>query len=248
MTTTLLRNADCIYTCDDGDRAYRNGYILVKDQQVVEVGSEPWSGEVADASYDLTGCLVVPGLINTHHHFFQSIARGIPATQRAFAIDWLAGLYPLWAELDPEAIYWASMAATAELLLTGATTTADHSYLMPAEDGDFVLPQVQAAARTGIRLHLVRGSMPTIEGDIATRLAPVMGERLHRLQDREEEVIPSIEAAIRAHHDTSRYSMLRMALGPTGVSYANPDFMTRIADVAAASNCGLHTHYLPRQL
>ena len=248
MTTILLSNADYIYSCDDENRAYRNGYILVKDQQVAQVGSGPWPGETPNAVYDLTGCLVVPGLVNTHHHFFQSIARGIPATQRAFAIDWLTGLYPLWAELDPEAIYWASMAAAAELLLTGATTSADHSYLMPAEDGDFVQSQVRAATDTGIRLHLVRGSMPTIEGDIATRLAPIMGERLRRLQDRDEQVIPAIEAAIRDHHDTSRHSMLRIALGPTGVSYANPDFMRKIAEIAAANNCGLHTHFLPRPL
>ena len=112
MTTILLRNADFIYTCDDENCAFRNGYIRVKGRQVVDVGSEPCPDEEADASFDLSGCLVIPGLINTHHHFFQSIARGIPATQRAFAIDWLAGLYPLWAELDPDAIYWASMAAS----------------------------------------------------------------------------------------------------------------------------------------
>ena len=248
MTTTVLRNADCIYTCDDEHRAFRNGYILVEDRQIVEFGSEPWSGEGADVSHDLTGCVVIPGLINTHHHFFQSIARGIPAAQRAFAIDWLTGLYPLWAELDPDAIYWASMAATAELLLTGATTSADHSYLMPAEDGDFVQPQVEAAAATGLRLHLVRGSMPTIEGDLANRLRPIMGERLSRLQDHEGAICVAMESAIRAHHDTSRHSMLRIALGPTGVSYAKPDFMRRTAEIAATNNCGLHTHYLPRQL
>ena len=248
MTTILLRHADVIYTCDDEHRAYRNGYIRVQGRQVVEVGSEPCPDEHADASHDLTGCLVIPGLINTHHHFFQSIARGVPATQRAFAIDWLAGLYPLWAELDPDAIYWASMAASAELLLTGATTSADHSYLMPAEDGDFVHRQVQASADVGIRLHLVRGSLPNIEGDIATRLSPLMGERLSRLQDREEQVIPAIEDAILAHHDSSRHSMIRLALGPTGVSYANPEFMGKIAEIAIANDCGLHTHYLPRQL
>ncbi len=248
MTTVVLRNADFIYTCDDENRAYRQGYILIRDRRIVEIGNEPWRGQHADISLDLTGCVVIPGLVNTHHHFFQSIARGIPATQRAFAIDWLAGLYPLWAELDPEALYWASMAATAELLLTGATTTADHSYLMPAEDGDFVVSQVNAAADTGIRLHLVRGSMPTMEGDLAARLSPVMGKRLRRLQDRDEELIPAIENAIRAHHDSSRHSMLRIALGPTGVSYARPNFMRKIAEIAISSNCGLHTHYLPRQL
>ena len=248
MTTTVLRNADYIYTCDDGHRAFRNGYIVVEDRKIVEFGSEPWPGEGADASHDLTGCVVVPGFVNTHHHFFQSIARGIPATQRATAIDWLTGLYPLWAELDPAAIHWASMAAAAELLLTGATTSADHSYLMPAEDGDFVQPQVNAAATTGLRLHLVRGSMPTIEGDIANRLRPVMGERLGRLQDDEKTVFTAMESAIRAHHDTSRHSMLRIALGPTGVSYATPDFMRRIAEIAATNGCGLHTHFLPRQL
>ncbi len=248
MTTVILRNADCIYTCDDRNRAYRNGYILVRNHRIAEIGHEPWQGHHADISHDLTGCVVIPGLINTHHHFFQSIVRGIPATQRAFAIDWLAGLYPLWSELDPEALYWASMTATAELLLTGATTTADHSYLMPSEDGDFVVSQVNAATDTGIRLHLVRGSMPTMEGDLAARLAPVMGKRLRRLQDRDEELIPAIEDALRIHHDPSRHSMLRLALGPTGVSYARPDFMRRIADIAAAGNCGLHTHYLPRQI
>ena len=247
MTTVILRNIDCIYTCDDENRAFRRGYILVRDCRIAEIGHEPWRGQHADISLDLTGCVVIPGLVNTHHHFFQSIARGIPATQRASAIDWLAGLYPLWSELDPEALYWASMAATAELLLTGATTTADHSYLMPAEDGDFVGSQVNAAADSGIRLHLVRGSMPTMEGDLATRLLPVMGKRLRRLQDRDEELIPAIEDTIRIHHDSGRHSMLRIALGPTGVSYDRPDFMRKMAEIAESANCGLHTHYLPRQ-
>ncbi len=247
MNTTLIRNAAYIYSCDGEDRAFRNGYILVRGNQVAEIGLEPCPIEGADRIIDASGCIVTPGFVNTHHHFFQSLTRGIPSAQRAFAIDWLAGLYPLWAEIDPDAMYWASAAAAAELLLTGATTSADHSYLMPAEDGDFVLPQVRAAAETGLRLHLVRGSMPSIEGDIAERLKPLMGARLSRLQDHDDEVLPLIEAAIAAHHDTSRHAMLRIALGPTGVSYDNPAFMRKIAEVAAANDCGLHTHFHPRE-
>ena len=248
MRSILLRNVGWIYSCDDADTIVENGYVLLSDKLIVEIGREPCPLPAADASYDLAGCIVLPGLINLHHHFYQSLTRAVPLTQRALALDWLYGLYPLWAELDEEALYWGTVVASAELLLSGATTSVDHSYLLPADAGDLVGTQVRAAGEVGIRLELVRGCLPTLEADLAQRLAPLMGDRLERIVDREDRLLPALEAAIRRHHDTSRHAMTRIALGPTGVTYAKPELMRRIAELAAAHHCGLHTHFHPRSV
>src|SRR3954464_6829850 len=122
MGTVLLRHIPWIYTCDDRDTLIEQGWIQVEDNRIAALGREPCPVAGADASYDLTGCIVVPGLINLHHHFFQAVTRAIPLGQRATAVEWLHASYPLWAELDADAMYSACQTAAAELLLSGATT------------------------------------------------------------------------------------------------------------------------------
>lgn len=248
MTSTLIRHASWLYTCDRHDRAYSDAFVLVEDGRITQVGREPWTGPEADDTHDLSGCIVVPGFVCLHHHFFQSLFRAVPSGVRATALQWLHAMYPVWAQLDPEVMYWASKVAAAELVLTGATCGADHSYLLPGAGSDVVDEQVRAAGEIGLRLHLVRGCMPTMEGDLEERLRPVLGKRLDAMIDRENELFPRMERDLERYHDLSDGAMTRVALGPTGVTYGMPDLMKRIADFAADNGCGLHTHYLPRPI
>ncbi|WP_207476474.1 amidohydrolase family protein [Arenibaculum pallidiluteum] len=244
----LLRHIGWLHACDDAGTVLDDAWIAVEGARIVALGREPCPipAERVAESHDLSGCIVVPGLINLHHHFFQTLTRAVPATVRARPLDWLFGMYPLWAELDEEAHRWATLAAGAELLLTGATTSVDHSYLHPGDGDALLAAQAEAAAELGLRLHVVRGSMPTLEGDLARRLRPLLGDRMDRLLDPEDEIVPQLERAARRWHDDADGAMLRIGFGPTGVTYEKPALMRAVADRAAAFGCGLHTHLHPR--
>jgi len=246
MSSLLLRGIGWLYTCDERHTLLENAWLHVVDGRVAALGPEPCPVPAADRSVDLTGCIVVPGFVNLHHHFFQSITRAIPRSQRATAFDWLFSLYPLWAELDEDAMRAATAAACAELLLTGATTSVDHSYLLPARAGDLALAQVETAKSLGIRFHFVRGCMPTMEGDIAERLRPLMGGRLDGIVDDGDAVLAAMRGALQRFQDTAPFAMTRVDLGPTTVTYRKPDLMGRIAKLAKEFDAGLHTHYQPR--
>lgn len=248
MATLLLRNIGWLYTCDAGERVLKDAWLLAEDGVVKAMGKEPCPHKGADVVEDLAGCIVVPGLVSLHHHFFQSLTRAIPQSQRARSLPWLYGMYPIWSGIDPEAMHWATLAAAGEFLLTGGTTCADHSYLLPGKGSEMVDAQAGAAKQAGIRLHLVRGCMPTIEGDLAERLGPMLGDRLKRMLDDPAELFGRIEADVKRHHDDAPGSMLRIDLGPTGVTYAQPELMRRTADIAEAHGLGLHTHFHPRQM
>ena len=247
MATTLLRNISWLYSCDKDDSVLENAYVQVTDGSITALGLEPCPVPAADEEIDLKGHLVTPGLINLHHHFYQSLTRAVPEADRTNAMEWLFALYPLWAELNPEALYWASMTAMGELAKSGCTTAVDHSYLMPGGSPDYVHNQVAAARKIGMRFHLVRGSMITIEGDLAARLKPVLGDRLGRLLDDEASLQQRLEEALLLH-DPSRLSMLRIALGPTGVTYSRPELMKTTALMADRAGAGLHTHFHPREI
>ena len=246
MSSLLLRNVGWLYTCDDRDTLIEGGYVHVVDGRIASLGVEPCPVPAADRTIDLAGCIAMPGLVNVHHHFFQSVTRAIPLTQRADVFEWLFGLYPLWAELDEDAMQAATGVACAELLLTGATTSVDHSYLMPAGAGDLAAAQVETARGLGIRLHLVRGCMPTMEADLADRLRPLMKERLDGIVDEVEPVLASMRQTLSRFQDASRGSMTRIDLGPTTSTYRKPALMGRVAALAKEFDAGLHTHYQPR--
>jgi len=247
MASLLLTNIGWLYTCDAGERVLKDAWLYAENGKVTALGRGTCPYETADVVEDLTGCIAVPGLVSLHHHFYQSLTRAVPVAQRSRALAWLFAMYPIWSGLDAEGMRWGTLAAAGELLLTGGTTCADHSYLLPGDDSELIDAQVEAASEVGLRLHLVRGCMPTIEGDLAERLAPLMGARLDRMLDRPESLFSRIERDVANHHDASYGSMLRMGLGPTGATYEQPALMRRLADVAQAHGLGLHTHFHPRQ-
>ncbi|MGQ0653644.1 MAG: amidohydrolase family protein [Betaproteobacteria bacterium] len=221
MPRLLLRHADAIYVCDDARAVIRDGYVLVQDDKIESVGAEPAPSVCVDREISLSGSMVTPGLVNY-------------------------AMYPIWAEIDADAYYWAALANSCELLASGCTTNADFAYLMPERDGEMAAEELRGVREAGMRFVLVRGGMPTVEADLESRLRPLMGARLDRLLDREDELFPKLEKTIRRYHDASPGSMLQVAIGPTSVTYARPQFMRRFSALARDSACGLHVHFDPR--
>ena len=246
MTTLLLRHADWIHTCDDARSIIKDGYVLIEDGKIRALGPEPAPEMAVDEQISVAGCLVTPGLVNIHHHLYQTLTRAVPAATRTDILGWLHVMYPLWAEIDPDAYYWSALANSCELLLSGCTTNADFAYLMPEADGEMAAEEIRGVREAGMRFVLVRGGMPTIEADLEPSLRSLMGAQLDRLLDKPDALFPKIESAIRHYHDTSHGSMLQIAMGPTGVTYRQPELMRRFADLARANDCGLHVHFDPR--
>lgn len=246
MSRLLLRHADAIYTCNDARQVLRDGYVLVEDSRIAKVGAEPAPAIAVDEEISVAGSVVTPGLVNIHHHLYQTLTRAIPLANRASIVDWLYAMYPIWAEIDADAYYWAALANSCELLASGCTTNADFAYLMPEQNGEMAAEEIRGVREAGMRFVLTRGGMPTVEADLESRLRPVMGTRLDRLLDREEELFPRLEQTIRRYHDTSHGSMLQVAIGPTSVTYMRPQFMRRFSKLARENACGLHVHFDPR--
>jgi 8-oxoguanine deaminase len=238
-----LTNIARVYTCDERTSSIDNAIILVEDGRILAIGASDEIDASGFQQIPLANRIVIPGLVNTHHHFFQHLTRSVPFVHRGRVLDWLGGLYPLWAELDADMMYWATMAACCELLLTGCTTVADCSYLRPKDDGSIVAAEVEAVKRAGLRFHLHHGSMPTIEGDLVERLRPIMGARLDHLLDDEAAIFRGMEQSILQYHDPSPHSMLRVAIGPTSLPYADHRLLHRFAELAAEADIGLHTHF-----
>jgi cytosine/adenosine deaminase-related metal-dependent hydrolase len=242
----LIENIDTLYTCDEHNRVLKGAWILIEDRKIAALGEGPAPPGEFDARIDLTGSVAMPGLINTHHHFFQTLTRALPRAQRGQLLDWLEVLYPVWSTMNPEDLAAAAAATTAELLLTGATTSVDHFYLVPRCDSAYLEAEIDAARRSGIRLHLVRGSMTAIEGDLEERLSRTLGPRAGGIIDDPKSVIASMEQTVKRYHDPSAGSFLTVALGPTMPTYRDVDFMKSIARTAAVLEVGVHMHVHPQ--
>lgn len=247
MSVRLLKNASFIHD-GTGSRLRQNGYIVVSGNLVVEVGSGEPPAIAGAEEIDLAGCLVLPGLINLHHHFFQTITRALPAFQRAASSEWLTGHYPIWSLMTADDLAIAVRNAAAELLLSGATTSVDHAFLLRGHASDMAESEIKAATELGIRLHLVRGCLPTIGGTVEQNLMRIMGTDLSpRLIDSEDGLLQQCLADVRRWHDGSHGSMLQMAVGPSNLPYAKPHLLAGFARIANETGCGLHAHYHPRQ-
>ncbi len=155
--TMLVKNADVVVTMDAARREIRNGGLFVVDQRIVAVGPTAELPQTADDVLDLKGHIVIPGLINTHHHMFQTLTRAWPAAQNVELFDWLTALFAVWQRLTPEMIKVSTKTAMAELILSGCTTSMDHLYLYP--NGCRLDDEVEAAREIGMRFHASRGAM-----------------------------------------------------------------------------------------
>jgi cytosine/adenosine deaminase-related metal-dependent hydrolase len=156
MTTLLVKNA-YVVTMDDHQREIPDGGLFIRDGFIEQVGQTASLPSGADEVLDLSGYIVLPGLINTHHHFYQTLTRAVPAAQDANLFNWLTTLYPIWARLNSEDIFISAQTALAELALSGCTTASDHLYLFP--NGSKLDDEIAAAQEIGLRLQASRGSM-----------------------------------------------------------------------------------------
>ncbi len=209
-------------------------HVLIEDHRIVAVVSQVPADFVPDAVLDASGCAVLPGLINSHHHLFQSLTRCLPAVQNAKLFDWLTGLYDAWRQFDYDALKIASQISLAELLLSGGTTTNDMMYLFPRGSDVALEAVIEGAAELGIRLHAGRGSMAI--GKNQGSLAPDV------LTQDEPAILRDCERVLHRFHDPSRYAMTRVDLMPCAPFSISLDLFKQTRQLARAHNALCHTH------
>jgi 8-oxoguanine deaminase len=230
MSTLLVRHADLLVTMDAGRRVIPDGGLFVRENAVDQVGPTVDLPESADRVIDARGMIVLPGLVNTHHHLYQTLTRCVAQDNVLF--DWLVTLYPIWARLTPEAVYVSAKVGLAELMLTGCTTTSDHLYIYP--NGARIDDEIQAAAELGIRFHATRGSMSLGRSQGGLPPDSVVEDEAFILRDSRR--------AIEEHHRAERFGMVRVALAPCSPFSVTADLMRESADLARAYGVRLHTH------
>lgn len=228
----LIRGAVLVATCDGDGRELAGGWVTITDGLVsgVGVGPEPAAARVLDAG----GCLVTPGLINTHHHIYQNLTRSFGPVVNGTLFEWLTGLYPLWAGLDEEASYLSAWVGLAELALGGCTTSTDHLYVAPSGGGDLWSAEIEAARQLGFRFHPTRGSMSVSAKDGGLPPDSVV-------QD-EDEILADCERLVGRHHDSTHGAMVRVAIAPCSPFSVSPTLMRRAAELAERLDVRLHTH------
>jgi len=238
MSTLLIKNAH-IVTMDDHQREIPDGGLFIRDGFIKQVGPmselrhpSTGSGQAADEVLDLKGHIVLPGLVNTHHHFYQTLTRAVPAAQDANLFNWLKTLYPIWARLTPDDIFISTQTALAELALSGCTTAADHLYLFP--NGSKLDDEIAAASEIGLRLQASRGSMSL--GESKGGLPP------DSVVDSEENILKDSQRLIEKYHDTKPGAMTQIVLAPCSPFSVTSDLMKQSAKLAREYGVHLHTH------
>jgi cytosine/adenosine deaminase-related metal-dependent hydrolase len=231
-STLLIRDAALIATCDGERRELASASILIRGNRIEAIGPAAALPQAADEVIDARGHLVVPGLINTHHHMYQSLTRAIRAVQDAELFSWLRGLYPIWAGLTPEMVRVSTQVAMAELLLSGCTTSSDHLYLFP--NGVRLDDSIDGARLAGLRFTATRGAMSVGQSR--------GGHPPDDLVEDEEEILRDTERVIAQFHDDAFGSMLQIAVAPCSPFSVSRELMIESARLARAQRVRLHTH------
>ncbi len=234
MPTLLVKNIHTLATMDAARTEIRDAAIFVRDHVIEQVGPTTKLPASADEVLDLKGRhVVLPGLVNTHHHFYQTLTRAVPAAQNCDLFGWLKTLYPIWSRLTAEGVYVSAQMAAAELMLSGCTTSSDHLYLFP---NDCKLDdEIRALHDIGMRFHACRGSMSV--GESQGGLPP------DKLVEKEADILRDSQRLIGQYHDPKRHAMLRIALAPCSPFSVSTDLMRESAALARSHQCvRLHTH------
>ena len=237
MSTLLIKNAQLLVTMDDHRREIPEGGLFIRDGFIEQVGETSDLPGSADEVIDLSGHIVLPGLINTHHHFYQTLTRVVPAAQNANLFNWLTTLYPIWARMTPDDIRISTQTALAELALSGCTTASDHLYLFP--NGSKLDDEIDAASTVGIRLHASRGSMSL--GQSKGGLPP------DSVVDSEEHILADSERLIQKYHDAKPGAMVQIVLAPCSPFSVTGELMKQSAQMARKYGVHLHTHLAETQ-
>lgn len=235
MPTVLIRRIHTLSTQSDAATEWRDAALFVRGGLIEWVGPDaelPLSLHSADEIIDGRDLLVVPGLVNTHHHMYQSLTRAIPSVQNAELFGWLRGLYPIWAGLTPEMIRVSTQVAMAELLLSGCTTSSDHLYIYP--NGVRLDDSIEAAREIGMRFVATRGSMSV--GQSQGGLPP------DAVVEREDDILRDTQRLIETHHDAGHGAMTQVAVAPCSPFSVSRDLMKNAAELARHYKTRLHTH------
>ena len=233
MTETTVLNGCTVATMNPERAEYRSGHLVVTGGRIAAVGAGPAAPGLPDASYvDASGCLATPGLVNTHHHLYQWVTRGLAVDSTLFG--WLTELYPIWGGLDAAIVRAAATAGLAWLAGTGCSTTTDHHYVFPRGGGDVLAAEIDAAREVGLRFHPTRGSMDL--GRSSGGLPP------DNLVEDVDEILSATEAAIDAYHDPAPGSMLQIGVAPCSPFSVTENLLTGAAELARRKGVRLHTH------
>ena len=237
MTTLLVRHAMLLISMDDQRREIPEGGFFARDGIIEQVGPTVALPSVADEVLDLHDHLVLPGLVNTHHHFYQTLTRAVPAAQNANLFNWLKTLYPIWARLTPQDIHLSTQTALAELALSGCTTASDHLYLYP--NGSRLEDEILAGMEIGLRLHAARGSMSL--GESKGGLPP------DSVVEDEDSILRDSQQLIEKYHDPNPGAFVRVVLAPCSPFSVTDDLMRQSAALARQYGVHLHTHLAETQ-
>ena len=232
MTVTIIDGC-AIATVDAAGSEHRDGHLVIEADRIVAVGEGPAPEPAGDAiRIDGRGCLATPGLVNCHHHLYQWATRGL--AQQATLFEWLVELYPVWARIDDEVEWAAARAGLAALARSGCSTSMDHHYVFPADAGDLIAVEVEAAASIGVRFHPCRGSMDLGRSDGGLPPDEVVEDR--------DAILAASEAAIDRFHDPEPGAMVRVALAPCSPFSVTRELMAEAAELARRRGVRLHTH------
>jgi len=237
MTTLLIRNAAVLVTMDDQRREIPGGGLYIRDGFIEKVGMAQELPSEADTVLDLHEQVVLPGLINTHHHFYQTLTRAVPAAQNANLFNWLKTLYPIWARMNPEDIFTSTQTALAELALSGCTTASDHLYLFP--NGSKLDDEIAGAREVGLRLQASRGSMSL--GESQGGLPP------DSVVDSEDAILEDSVRLIERYHDAAPGAVVQIVLAPCSPFSVTGELMKQSARLARQYGVHLHTHLAETQ-
>lgn len=237
MSSLLVRHATILVTMDDHRREIPDGGLFVNDGFIIQAGPTSELPLEADEVLDLSGYILLPGLINTHHHFYQTLTRAVPAAQDANLFNWLKTLYPVWGRMTPEDIRISTRTALAELALSGCTTASDHLYIYP--NGARLDDEIQAAGEIGLRLHASRGSMSL--GESKGGLPPDV------VVESEAAILKDSQRLIEQYHDPNPGAMVQVVLAPCSPFSVTPELMRQSAALAREYGVHLHTHLAETQ-
>ncbi|HET8739361.1 MAG TPA: 8-oxoguanine deaminase [Acidimicrobiia bacterium] len=230
MGSLLIRNAEVVVTMDG--REIRGGGVFARDGWIENVGPTGDLPAVADEMVDLSGHVVLPGLVNTHHHLYQTLTRAFPGAQDSGLFDWLRTLYPVWAMMTPDHVRTSTRLGLVELARSGATTVFDHQYLWP--NGSRIDDQFEGADGLNIRFHVSRGSMSL--GESAGGLPPDSVVEEHGA------ILDDTRRAIDTFHERDRGARRRVVVAPCSPFTVTPELMRESAGLAREAGVGLHTH------
>jgi cytosine/adenosine deaminase-related metal-dependent hydrolase len=234
MSTLLLKNADVLVRMDDERERIADGGLFVRDNFIEQVGPTSELPAEADEVIDANGMIVLPGLVNTHHHLYQTLTRAVPGTQDATLFQWLKTLYNIWAGMTPDAVYTSALVGLSELMLSGCTTASDHLYIYPPGNGYRIDDEIRAAQEIGVRFQPCRGSMSLGESDGGLPPDSVV--------ENEDDILADTRRAIETYHDPDPGAMVRIVVAPCSPFSVTPDLMRESAALARSYGVRLHTH------